>query len=139
MKVKGRPFGRRFAVSVQGSASRVTRTDTIFWIDITGSPVGRADWLRAYRLKVRLRVRTWLSEVPDMSFEDDYVDHSIFPQGNEMSYFESLPVEVLHRLGVVIVKGEYTGSSYYAAELKKGIGEANAAAEAECLDLRFFR
>jgi len=95
--------------------------------------------MRAYHLKVFPRLRFWLSEEPDMRFEDDYVDHSIFPQGSAMSYFESLPVEVLRQLGVVIVEGEYPGSSYYAAELRKGIDEANAAAEAGGLELRFVR
>ena len=40
-------------------------------------------------------------------------------------------------LGVKVVEGEYPGNTYYAAELHIGIAEANAAAEALNLSVRF--
>jgi hypothetical protein len=40
-------------------------------------------------------------------------------------------------LGVDIVEGEHPGSTYYAAELRGNIDEANRAAEAAGIPVRF--
>jgi hypothetical protein len=58
-------------------------------------------------------------------------------QGQAMAFFESLDDETLDALGVVIIEGEHPGSSYYAAELRKPIDVANAAAKALVLPFRF--
>ena len=54
-----------------------------------------------------------------------------------MAYFEDLPNAILKALGVRIVDGDMPGSSYRAAELRKGLDEANQMAELLELDLRF--
>ena len=53
------------------------------------------------------------------------------------SFFESIDVDIADDLGVVIVEGDHPGSSYFAAELRKGIDHANYRAERLGLDFRF--
>lgn len=72
----------------------------------------------------------------------EWSDYEHFPkyvtgQGNAMKFFESLPYDTLVALGVVIVEGDRPGSTYYAAELKKSIEDANASAERLELPFRF--
>jgi hypothetical protein len=43
----------------------------------------------------------------------------------------------LDALGVVIIEGEHPGSTYYAAELVRDIDDANRAAKAAGLPVRF--
>jgi microcompartment protein CcmL/EutN len=45
----------------------------------------------------------------------------------------------LETLGVDLVEGEHPGSTYYAAELRGDIDEANRAAEAAGIPARFLR
>ncbi len=45
--------------------------------------------------------------------------------------------ELLDALGVLIVEGEHPGSSYYAAELRNDIEEANGVAQSLGLPFRF--
>jgi hypothetical protein len=47
--------------------------------------------------------------------------------------------ESLLLLGVEVIEGEHPGSTYYAADLRIGIEEANAAAEAARIPARFIR
>lgn len=58
-------------------------------------------------------------------------------QGRAMAFFESLPNETLDDLGVVIVEGDHPGSTYFAAELRQPIEDANEMAEALELPFRF--
>ncbi len=58
-------------------------------------------------------------------------------QGAAMQFFESMDDEMLDALGVVIVEGEHPGPSYYAAELRQPMADANAMAEALDLPFRF--
>ena len=48
-----------------------------------------------------------------------------------------MDLDVLDELGVVVVGGEHPGSTYYAAELRKPVHEANATAEDLGLPFRF--
>ena len=52
-------------------------------------------------------------------------------------FFSNLPYADLRTLGVKVIEGECPGSSYYEAELRIPIGEANARAEAAGIDIRF--
>jgi hypothetical protein len=81
-------------------------------------------------------VRDWLDEKIDWN-ESDYFDAMWNGQATALSYFEDLPNAILKALGVRIVDGDVPGSSYRAAELRKGLDEANQMAELLELDLRF--
>jgi len=52
-------------------------------------------------------------------------------------FFSNLPYADLRTLGVKVIEGEFPGSSYYEAELRIPIEEANARAEAAGIDVRF--
>jgi hypothetical protein len=72
----------------------------------------------------------------------EWSDYEWFPkyatsQGSAMQFFESMPIDELDLLGVVIIEGDHPGSTYYAAELRQPIEDANAAAEAAGMPFRF--
>lgn len=50
------------------------------------------------------------------------------PQGEALGFFEALDREIREALGVVIVDGDQPGSSYFAAELRNDIADANRVA-----------
>ena len=54
-----------------------------------------------------------------------------------MDYFRDMDEESLEQIGVVIVEGDRPGSTYYAAELRGDIREANKAAKRAGLNVRF--
>ena len=58
-------------------------------------------------------------------------------QGRALSFFRDLDFSTTEALGVQIIEGEHPGSSYYAAELRCDITEANATAVALGLPFRF--
>jgi hypothetical protein len=58
-------------------------------------------------------------------------------QGKALNFFRYAEDEVIETLNVVIVEGDHPGSSYYAAELRMPIDEANAAARREGIPLLF--
>jgi len=82
------------------------------------------------------QVHDWLDEVIDWN-ESDYFDVVWNGQLAALSYFDALPAPVLKAVGVKIVDGEVPGCSYRAAELRKGIDEANQVAELLSQDFRF--
>lgn len=59
------------------------------------------------------------------------------PMGEAYGFFLNQDFSILKALGVVIVEGEHPGSSYYAAELRLDVTEANYAAAALDLPIRF--
>lgn len=59
------------------------------------------------------------------------------PMGEAYGFFLNQDFSILDALGVVIVEGEHPGSSYYAAELRLDVTEANYAAAALDLPIRF--
>lgn len=82
-------------------------------------------------------IRNWFSESPDWDSEEDYISVATTAQSVAMNYFENLDPESLDLLGVEIVEGECPGGSYWAAELRCSIEEANAAAIGGGLPVRF--
>jgi hypothetical protein len=52
-------------------------------------------------------------------------------------FFSNLPYADLRTLGVKVIEGECPGSTYFEAELRIPIEEANARAEAAGIDIRF--
>lgn len=82
------------------------------------------------------RVRDWLAEGIDWS-ESEYFDVVWNGQEAAFAHFDDLPAPILKAIGVRIVDGDVPGSTYRAAELRKGIDEANQVAELLDLDFRF--
>jgi hypothetical protein len=80
--------------------------------------------------------RQWLAEPYDGN-DVERVPIRSGAQGQALAFFESLPRKTLKALGVVIVEGEHPGSSYYAAELRQPIEDANSAAAELALPFRF--
>jgi len=54
-----------------------------------------------------------------------------------MEFFQSMDVDQLETLGVEVVEGEHPGSTYYAAELRNDIDQANRAAQQAGIPVRF--
>jgi hypothetical protein len=83
------------------------------------------------------RIGKWFSEPPKRGWEDDYLPECATAQGAAVVYFRGLDADSVDLLGVEVIEGEHPGSTYYAAELRGGIEEANAAAESAGLPVRF--
>ena len=81
-------------------------------------------------------VEDWLASPIEWS-EYDWFPSGATSQGSAKQFFESLPFETLEALGVVIIEGEHPGSTYFAAELRQPIEDANVAAEELVLPFRF--
>ena len=79
----------------------------------------------------------WLDSPIDWHQSEYFSCNDITPQGMAKSFFESIDVDTADYLGVVIVEGDHPGSTYFAAELRKGVDHANYAAERLGLDFRF--
>jgi hypothetical protein len=60
-------------------------------------------------------------------------------QCRALSFFQDQEFAMLKALGIVVVEGDRPGSSYYAAELRGSIDDANAAAAKLELPFRFRR
>jgi hypothetical protein len=83
-------------------------------------------------------IREWFSETPYWgSDEEDYLPWEATAQGIAMNYFKNMDFKSLDLLGVEVVEGDDPGSPYYCAELCYSLEEANAAAEAAGLRVRF--
>lgn len=81
-------------------------------------------------------VRGWLDS--PIEYNDlEWLPRSSGAQGQALVFFESMDSETLESLGVVIIEGEHPGSTYYGAELRQPIEDANAEAEALELPFRF--
>ncbi len=81
-------------------------------------------------------VEDWLASDIDWA-EEAYFDAGYSGQDVAKCLLEDLPMRILKALGVVIVDGEYPGSTYSAAQLRKSVGAANEVAELLELDIRF--
>lgn len=80
----------------------------------------------------------WLAAPPDWGCEGDYIFQYASGQEAALRMFrDEIDANVVELLGVVIIEGECPGSSYYAAELRIGIEEANAIAAENRVPLRF--
>jgi len=79
----------------------------------------------------------WLDSPINWDESEYFTCNDITPQGMAKSFFDALDVDVADDLGVVIVEGDHPGSTYFAAELRKGVDHANYRAESLGLDFRF--
>jgi len=82
-------------------------------------------------------IEKWFGEPPNWGWEDDYLPEAGTAQGAALEYFRDMAAGDLEALGVRVVEGQHPGSSYYAAELRGDIDEANRAAEAAGIPVRF--
>lgn len=103
---------------------------------------GAADWLLSltsneFESRIVPEIERWFGESPDWDSEDDYLPQEATAQGVALLFFSHMADDELEAVGVDIIEGEYPGSSYYAAELTSDIDEANRAAEAAGLRVRF--
>jgi hypothetical protein len=103
---------------------------------------GATDWLLGlsaseFNKNVVPNIEDWFSEPPDWNFEDDYLPQSSTAQGAALIFFGEMDPEEIGLLGVDIVEGEHPGSSYYAAELRGDIDQANRAAVAAGIPVWF--
>jgi len=103
---------------------------------------GATEWVLSltseeFESRVVPEIEKWFEEPPDWSFEDDYLPESGTAQGAALEFFRDMDADDLETLGVDVVEGEHPGSSYYAAELRGDIDEANRAAAAAGIPMRF--
>ena len=103
---------------------------------------GAANWLlsltsKEFEGRVVPKIKKWFGEPPNWSFEDDYLPESGTAQGAALDFFRDMARDERRTLGVKAIEGEHPGSTYYAAELRGDIDEANRAAEAAGIPVRF--
>jgi hypothetical protein len=102
---------------------------------------GAAAWLLSLTSKefddrVVPEIEKWFEEPPNWDFEDDYLESGT-AQGVALRFFRNMTFDDLETLGVDVVEGDHPGSTYYAAELRGDIDEANRAAIAAGIPVRF--
>lgn len=96
-------------------------------------------WLRAADddtlSTVQTAVNDWLEDMGEEDYEyaDLYGESS---RGEALSFFRYEP-ETADLFNIVIVEGDRPGSSYFAAELRMDMNEANELAERHGLPIRF--
>ncbi len=82
-------------------------------------------------------IENWLNEEPNWSYECEYFDSCADGQRAALDFFRCIDQDCLDQLGIVIVEGEHPGSTYYAAELRADLEEANEIALNESIPVRF--
>lgn len=82
------------------------------------------------------KIEQWPKEPIEWE-KSEWFPRNVGRQGKALSFFNNQPIELLNLFGVVIIEGEHPGSSYFAAELRNGIDQANEGAEALGLPFRF--
>jgi len=97
------------------------------WIELEGT--GGVEYFKQ-------RVSDWLAGPIDWS-QAEWIPLRSGPQGRALAFFEQQSPELLDAVGVVIVEGDHPGSSYYAAELRIDVGDANSAVTNLGLPFRF--
>jgi hypothetical protein len=101
---------------------------------------GWQDWVemegKAGVQRFKDEIDEWLDEPVDYSQSEWFpINHG--SQGQAKAFFEDMDHETLKALRVVIIEGEHPGSTYYAAELRQSIEDANTVAEELRLPFRF--
>jgi hypothetical protein len=81
-------------------------------------------------------IERWLKEPIDWD-EQEWFPKDWSGQGTALEFFHRLDRDALYALGVAIVEGDHPGSSYYAAELRNELADANVAAQRLGLPFRF--
>ena len=92
------------------------------------------------RADLTRQLQRWFEEIPDLE-EQDSNDIVRPMDGRQMAFrlFWDFDPEILDALEIYVVEGDSPGSTYYAAELKAEIGEANRTAEKLGVPWRFRR
>jgi N-formylglutamate amidohydrolase len=104
---------------------------------------GALDWLRSlddetFRLQIVPQIQAWLGEPPDWgSYEEDYIPDGATARGAAYVFFRDQDLGTLRTLGVKVIEGDFPGSTYYAAEVCRGIDAANTAAWEHGIPVRF--
>jgi hypothetical protein len=104
---------------------------------------GAEDWLLEvdndyFKTNIVERIKYWFSDPPSwQGWEDDYLPEMATGQGAALEFFLDLDQKSLNVLGVKVIEGLYPSSTCWAAELHSSITEANTAAEAAGLQVRF--
>lgn len=103
---------------------------------------GVVDWLmsltnKAFEDRVVPQINMWFKALPEWNFERDHLPMERTAQGAALQFIFDLSEDALERLGIVVVDGEHPGSSYFAAELRGDIDEANCVAESVGIPVRF--
>jgi hypothetical protein len=81
-------------------------------------------------------IEQWLEDHPAES-DWEYADlHGLSDRGDAMQFFRN-EADIADLFNIAIVEGDHPGSSYFAAELRGDIDEANALAEAQQIPIRF--
>ena len=86
--------------------------------------------------RFRDAIEEWLGEPVNWTYIDSW-PHGWSGQGRALSFFRDLDFQTTDALGVQIIEGDHPGISYYAAELRCDIADANTAAEKLGLPFRF--
>jgi hypothetical protein len=86
--------------------------------------------------RFRAAIEDWLQQPADAA-QIAWFPVGYGAQGQAMAFFERMDWDERNALGVVIIEGDHPGSTYYAAELKVSIADANETAEALKLPFRF--
>jgi hypothetical protein len=96
-----------------------------------------ATWLQDDNATLATRhLRMWLNRWPDESDWEQFNRAGNTGQGEARCFFER-EQHLASTFGIVIVDGDHPGSSYYAAELRTDVDEANAIARADGIPIRF--
>jgi hypothetical protein len=120
--------GEPLATSGAGTHSADPADGVRQWLDDMTAEV--------YQKQIVPHIQRWMDASPDWDSEADYLAGETAREA-AMRYFEAMSPDVLDALGVVIIEGEHPGSTYYAAELVRDIDDANRAAKAAGLPVRF--
>lgn len=82
------------------------------------------------------QIQSWLDA--DINWdESEWFDSGWNGQQVCLAVFQDMDQQILDALGIVIIEGDCPCSSYYAAELRRDIDEANQVAELLRLEFRF--
>ena len=103
---------------------------------------GWEDWLESCipeeRVDLDHLLNDRLGESPDWSgYEGELLYTGATAQGGAYQYFLQRDYDELDALGVVIIEGDHPGSSYFAAELRIPVEDANQIAEENGWTIRF--
>lgn len=81
-------------------------------------------------------IHRWLNEAVDWDKQECF-PRNFGSQGKVLAFFEDTAADVAEELGIVIIEGDPPGSTYFGAELRNSIEDANATAVRLGLPFRF--
>ncbi len=117
------------------------RRQLMRWAERAGDPYdGWQEWVRIngdqHLSTYKRLIDDWLADSYDLS-EVEWFAATAGGQGAAFQFFQQLPPDTLKRLGVVIVEGDHPGSTYFGAELRVDVGDANRQAAEMGLPIMF--